>query len=847
MNARSASMSSAKAAARYIERGWSPVPIPARQKGPRISDWQRLRIALEDVPRYFNNGQNVGIITGKASGWLVTADLDCPEAVALAGRFLEPTLTSGRESVPDGHWWYISPDLEHREFEGIPKTASEGTVLELRSTDHQTVVEPSVHPSGERYRWSRSGLEPLEIDAEDLTRAARRLAVGALVACHLPESKERGGRGGRYHYALALAGYLLRHEETPEEVEKLLKAAWDAKGWHDIGRHRKSSYAGIERAVRDTAQKLRRGDPATGGRALEGMVQGLPRKIADFLGWERFTLRESRGAYLCNDAGNAERLADRHGANLRYCYPWGSWLVYDGARWRVDDRGAIVRLAKDTARSIFEEAKEAPGDETAKQLGKWANSSLSESKLRSMISLAQSEPGIPVLPEEMDASPDLLNILNGTIDLRTGELREHRREDLITKLAPVEYDPDATAPVWAQTLERTLPSEDVRRFFKKLCGYALSGDVSEQLLPVLYGTGANGKSTVLNALLAVFGDYGMQAAPDLLVAKKGSHPTELADLFGMRFVASIEVEDGSRLAESLVKQLTGGDRVKARRMRQDFWEFEPTHKVLMACNHKPQVRGTDNAIWRRIQLIPFTEIIPPAAQDKQLPEKLRDELPGILAWAVEGCLEWRREGLQAPEAVREATGAYRAEMDVLGAFLRECCELGSEYNVAAKDLYGAYKFWCEDNGERPETQRRFGSRLTERGGFERYRGGADGGHRWRGVRLLTVWKSRISRDSDPTDAKGGFDAKKNGSRETNGKTTSEGSEGSVKLTADDVRGLLRRKNSGPARAYAVYLEMPSDQRLEYLVKAILHAKKLDTSEWERYRPVVLEASAREDA
>jgi len=804
-------------------------------------------MSASEVPRYFNNGQNIGIINGKASGWLVTADLDCPEAVTLAGRFLEPTLTGGRESVPDGHWWYIAPGLEHREFEGIPKTASEGTILELRSTDHQTVVEPSVHPSGERYRWSRSGLEPLKIDADSLTRAGRRLAVAALIACHLPESRERGGGGGRYHYALALAGYLLRHGELPTDAELLLKAAWDAKGWEGIERYRKSSYAGIERAVRDTAEKLRRGDPATGGRALEGMVQGLPRKIADFLGWERFTLREGRGVYLCTDTGNAERLADRHGANLRYCYPWGTWLVYDGTRWRVDDRGAVVRLAKDTARGIFEEAKEARDDETAKRLGKWASSSLSEGKLKSMLSLAQSEPGIPILPEEMDVSRDLLNVLNGTIDLRIGELREHRREDLITKLAPVEYDPNATAPLWTSTLERVLPSPELRAFFKKLCGYALTGDVSEQLLPVLYGTGANGKSTILNALLGMLGDYGMQAAPDLLVAKKGSHPTELADLFGMRFVASIEVEDGSRLAESLVKQLTGGDRVKARRMRQDFWEFEPTHKVLMACNHKPQVRGTDNAIWRRITLVPFTETIPTAEQDKNLPDKLRREAAGILAWAVEGCLEWRREGLQAPEAVRQATGAYRAEMDVLGAFLRECCELGTEYNVAAKDLYGAYKFWCEDNGERPETQRRFGSRLTERGGFERYRGGPDGGHRWRGVQLLTFWKSRISRDSDPSDVKGGFNTKNSDSRGENGKTTSEGSEGSATVTVEDVRALIRRPDTGPGRAYSHYLGMPSDQRLEYLVKAILHAKKLGASDWERYRSVVLEASAMEDA
>jgi putative DNA primase/helicase len=863
-------MSSAKAAARYIERGWAPVPIPARQKGPRISDWQRLRLSLEDVPRYFNNGQNVGIINGKASGGLVTVDLDRPEAVALAGRFLQPTLVSGRESVPDGHWWYISPSLEHREFEGIPNSVSEGTILELRSTDHQTVVEPSIHPSGERYRWNRSGLEPLETGAEELTNVGQHLATAALIACHLPESKERGGGGGRYHYALALAGYLLRHGISAEEVETLLRAAWDAKGWRGIERHRKSSYAGIERAVRDTAQKLGRGDPTTGGRTLEGMVQGLPRKIADFLGWERFTLREGRGAYLCNDTGNAERLADRHGANLRYCYPWGRWLVYDGTRWRVDDRGAVARLAKDTARSVFEEAKEAGSDTSAKELGKWASVSLSESKLRAMISLAQSEPGIPVLPEEMDASPDLLNVLNGTIDLRTGELREHRREDLITKIAPVEYDPGAVAPVWAATLERTLPSEDVRQFFKKLCGYALSGDVSEHVLPVLYGTGANGKSTVLNGLLEAAGEYGMQAAPDLLIAKRGGHPTEIADLFGMRVVASIEVEDGRRLAEALVKNLTGGDKIRARRMRQDNWQFDPTHTVFMAVNHKPIIKGTDTGIWRRIRLIPFTEAIPPAEQDKQLPQKLRAELPGILAWAVEGCLEWRRGGLQAPEEVRKATAGYRSEMDVIGDFLADRCYRGERLEVAKDELYKAYHVWCEDAGERPETKRKFGMILKDRG-IEDGRNAERTQRMWRGIGLSQL-KRRTQDAEDAEDVSGvenGIDKRRttDGATSTghkagkstissskieprgvNGKIVSEVSEVSENLTVEAARALMRRKDTGPGRAYSTYLELPtSGQRLEYLVKAILRAKKLDTSEWELYRPVVLEASAREDA
>jgi putative DNA primase/helicase len=724
---------SARAAARYIERGWAPVPIPARQKGPQIPGWQRLRMSASDVPRYFIGGQNIGIITGKASGWLVTVDLDCPEAVTLAGRFLKPTLTGGRQSVPDGHWWYISPGLEHREFEGIPKTPSEGTILELRSTDHQTVVEPSVHPSGERYRWSRSGLEPLKISAEDLTSAVRCLAASALIACHLPESKERGGRGGRYHYALALAGYLLRHQEPQENVEKLLKAAWDAKGWRGIERHRKSSYSGIERAVRDTAQKLRRGDPTTGGRTLEGMVQGLPRKIADFLGWERFTLREGRGVYLCTDTGNAERLVDRHGANLRYCHPWGKWLIYDGTRWHVDDRGAVVRLAKDAARSIFEEAKEAPSDAVANQLGKWASSSLSESKLRAMISLAQSEPGIPVLPDELDASPDLLNVLNGTIDLRSGKLREHRREDLITRVAPLEYDPDANAPAWETFLQRVLPGEELRAFVQRAVGYSATGHTSEQCMFINHGGGANGKSTFQEALSAALGDYAMRTPTEMLLARRSDGvPNDVARLKGARFVSASETEEGRRLAESRIKDLTGQDTITARFMKAEWFDFAPTHKLWLSTNHKPEIRGTDAAIWRRIRLVPWTVSIPPAQQDKKLPEKLRSELPTILAWVVRGCLQWRRKGLQAPEEVRQATGNYRSEMDVLAAFLEEYCILRSDAMAFARNLYIAYKEWCEANGEPVEKQRRFGMRLTERGLRRQKVGGV---YRWYGIGL----------------------------------------------------------------------------------------------------------------
>ena len=504
-------------------------------------------------------------------------------------------------------------------------------------------------------------------------------------------------------------------------------------------------------------------------------------------------------AFNLTDLGNAERFIADHGRNVRYCHKWGAWLVYDGQRWRVDDRGAVVRLAKETVRKIYREAAEAEDEDRRKTLAKHAARSESADKIRAMLELAKSE--VPVSPDELDAGTMLLNVKNGTIDLRTGVRREHRREDLITKLAPVEYDPTAAAPTWAATLERSLPSDALRAFFKKLCGYAFSGNVSEHILAVLYGTGANGKSTILNALLSAAGDYGMQAAPDLLVAKKGSHPTEVADLFGMRLVASIEVEDGRRLAESLVKQLTGGDKVRARRMRQDFWQFDPTHKSFMVVNHKPEVRGTDLGIWRRIRLIPFTETIALADQDKRLSEKLVTELPGILRWAVEGCLEWQREGLQAPAEVRKATAGYRAEMDVIGAFLADECEIGEGYKVSFKAVYERYAAWCVEGGERPETGRKFNARLKERGRFEGRRSGSGGSNEWHGLRLLNkqipdfAGKLKQGAESD-------YKRSEHTYSRANGKISFSSSVASVESDADQERRIRELMRKGFAESAA---------------------------------------------
>jgi putative DNA primase/helicase len=367
----------------------------------------------------------------------------------------------------------------------------------------------------------------------------------------------------------------------------------------------------------------------------------------------------------------------------------------------------------------------------------WALKSESAPRLKAMVELAQSEPGIPILHEQLDRDRWLFNCPNGTIDLRTGKLREHRREDLITKLCPTEFHPNAPCPAWERFLESIFPDEDRKpdreliEFIQRLLGYCLTGDVSEQILAIFWGIGSNGKSTLLGTVLAVMGsDYAMRANTSLLMQGKNEHATEIAQLFGMRLVMASESEEGARLKESLIKDLTGGERLRGRRMKENFWEFDPTHKVILQTNHKPQVRGNDEGIWRRLRLVPFLarfwkadepgagdDIPPELMADQHLPEKLRTEAPGILAWMVRGCLAWQKGGLTLPEQVKLATQEYRAGEDLLSRWLEDCCisKAGdASFRAKSSDLYGSFRKWCEGIGEKPIGQTGWGEQMGKR-------------------------------------------------------------------------------------------------------------------------------------
>ena len=433
------------------------------------------------------------------------------------------------------------------------------------------------------------------------------------------------------------------------------------------------------------------------------------------------------------DVGNAQRFVAAHGQVARYCYAHRSWFLYDGSRWHRDPGDGIMRLAKDTAAGLYRAAAGLATRELRKQVADWAVKTESEPRLRAMLSLAQSE--LAIRPEQFDADPWVLNCLNGTLDLRAGVLHPHDRTQLITRMVPTIYDPSAECPIWESVLAKVLQGDaELIAFFQKAVGYALTGDTREQVVFIFYGTGANGKTLVLMVLMDLLGDYATQTPAATLLVKKGDGiPNDIARLAGCRFTAAVETEDEQRLAEGLVKQMTGRDRLVARFLRAEFFEFVPQFKLFLATNHKPRIRGTDHAIWRRIRLVPFAVTIPDAQQDRDLPEKLKAEWPAILAWAVRGCLAWQREGLRAPDVVTQWTQRYREEMDVLGVFIADRCRVGVTLGNRASALYEDYTSWSQRTGERPLSKRSFGLRLGERG-FQSEK--VNGDRWWIGLELV---------------------------------------------------------------------------------------------------------------
>ncbi len=494
--------------------------------------------------------------------------------------------------------------------------------------------------------------------------------------------------------------------------------------------------ARVERLMRRSAlvrPKWNEGRP--GGTYLSMTVAGARQLITSCYVDPQLASADGSGANSpCTELANAYRLKAQHGSGMM-SVPGVGWHVWnDHGPWVQDDHAAY-RLAFNLGKSIQAEADaldawvyQATLDglslDDRKQREKfqqaraaWAKASESRSVIFSSLGLAENLLGVPAA--SLDAAPHLVGCPGGVLDLKSCTVRRHCQTDHITKRIACDFDPAARAPTWERFVHEIMGgSTELISYLQALAGYMLSGERGEHLLPVFHGSGANGKSTFLSALQLLLGDYAGTAAPGLLISRSGTdHPTGLASLQGRRLVIVSETGESGKLNEESVKALTGGDRISARRMRQDFYEFDPTHLIVLQTNHKPRVTGTDEGIWRRVKLVPFTVTIPAAKRDAALGEKLAAELPGILTWMVQGWQKYQLNGFQEPLAVRAATAEYRSASDHVGAFISDRCSVGQNLTVSVGSLYMAYKVWCGENGDHPLTQRALGLRLSERPGL----------------------------------------------------------------------------------------------------------------------------------
>ncbi len=434
------------------------------------------------------------------------------------------------------------------------------------------------------------------------------------------------------------------------------------------------------------------------------------------------------------EAENANRLIQHCGGTTMYVTDIGKWSHFVGDHWSMNNRRRIVEKAKHTIKALREAAKTISDKDIRKQYLKHCRISASKRQLDAMIKLAESDPRVIVEPSQLDEDLYLYNCVNGTIDLKTAKLRPHNPADLITKMSGTEYIQDAQCPTWEAFLDSIFDEDaELIAFIQRAIGYTLLGAIPEQVFFVLYGTGANGKSTFLNVLQAVFGDYSRSTDINTFLQK--GNPTirnDLARLASVRLVTATEPNAGQRLDEALIKQITGGDPITARFLHKEYFEFSPVFTVYLAVNHKPIIRGADHGIWRRIVLVPFLVTFQKDNQDKHLEAKLKKELPGILSWAVKGCLEYQRIGLNPPARVLKATQEYQEEMDVLGDFINCACDVGANLTCPASVLYSRYCQWCEQNNQRPFSRKRFAPMLKERG-FHQKRQSA--GYCWIGITL----------------------------------------------------------------------------------------------------------------
>jgi len=752
-----------------------PSIFQLKGKAPNLKNWQTW--CFKPYPFYIgqfeDDTQNAGLPCGPANNCLVGDD-DQPDAirhyVEKHGEELKPTRThiTGKGGIH--YFWKFPEECEEGFYYGNASVKDDNreSLFDIRGIGGQVVAPGSIHPETGEYYTIGNDIPMAQAPQCILDLCKRPIATASPLlqalfhgyGHHADQAPQAPGKKDEgLHIPVGDPDDILQNLQLSYSVKHLIKNGTDK------GERSEAIFSVITSLlnadVEDSAIHLLFGAFPIGEKFRENgnftarlqaeidraRAKEIPENFEDFLSFRRNT----------TDTGNAERLVKLHGRDIRFCPPQGKWYVFDGRHWKVDDLKTLNRIAKHTVKDIYKDASKENSEKTRKTLSKWAMKSDSRSKIEAMIYLAQGEEGIPILPADMDTHKFLLNVNNGTLNLETGDLLVHDRRHLITKIIPINYDPQAQCPRWLQFLDEITDSNaDLVEYMQKAIGYSLTGDTREDCFFILHGNGANGKSTFLQTVSDLLDDYSLTADfTTFLQTKIDKIRNDIAGFYRKRLVMSIEAPKNKQFAEQILKALTGRDTISARFLFKEYFQFKPECKIFMAVNDLPKIEGTDYAIWRRVRLIPFDVRFPDEDQDKTLPDTLKKELPGILTWSVEGCKKWLKDGLESPKLVKSATDKYRADMDIIGPFLSDCCVVypdNLEFYEKTADLYSVYKAHTKREGDIPISLKSFGDRLRKHGltdtliGKRRLAG-------WKGITITTEgWHLLKSSEKEPQGA-----------------------------------------------------------------------------------------------
>lgn len=736
------------------------VSSPGKQ--PIGGGWQKKPYDHAQIKGCIERGDSVGLICGYGNFAILDIDERYRE---FCERFLptNSSLIAAPTVVRDGA---DKAKIIIRIVGGLPRgrkfrhNPDESPYFEVLSTNNQGVLPPSIHPGGMPYVWKNADRPIPALSPKTLNTIVKIWTNGECLHEFEPETTYAPNddsdpeemleveRRARLFIASQLVPkkkpgyYVCPLDHKPNEPKDFLfyvepdRPIGGCQGKHDkmltkwktLAEHFKPGVVSqIAREVREDFIARHNGNPPAPrpGPGRDGGEVAAPAKSNGYL-------------FKRNDVANAQRLLARHGESLRFSNAFG-WLAWDGKRWERNNLSAQA-MAQDTAEHIIEEAALAgDNDDLAEAMRKFANSSKNTNRLRNM--LTEAAPHVQILPDDLDGQHSLLNVQNGTIDLETGKLLPHDKTHLFTKISNVEYDPKAECPMWDKFVDQIMGGNGSLVIYQQtLAGYCATGHTIEQILPILIGLGANGKTVYMGGLRGVLGsDFAIGLNTSAIVERNtNTIPNDIARLKGARLAITQETEKGQYLSESIVKELTGSDLLSARFLKQEWFDFVPTHKIVLSSNNKPIIRGRDRAIWRRLKLIPFTVTIPSNEQDKYLSQKLRAEYPGILRWIVEGAVRWHKEGLREPGEIASATAAYKDEMNRAASFFDDNCVFGEHYWTLSKSVWEQYQAWVKETKRRyPMTRGELNEAIKEKG-CEPKKISRQGGRGWQGIGLLSL-------------------------------------------------------------------------------------------------------------